>query len=108
MPAYKLGGHLPDPKDDDSLRGYWDFDAQLKPHLAAAAAPGNIDLRPSSSPRHNQGQTGSCVAQSVTKALEISSDRSSAASGASARRSSGPTTTRVSPSSRCTICAARR
>jgi len=70
MPPYKLGGHLPDPKDADSLKAYWDFDAQLKPHLAAAAAPGDIDLRPYSSPRHNQGQTGSCVAQSVTKALE--------------------------------------
>ena len=66
--AYKLGGHLPDPHDDDSLRTYWDFGAQLRPHLAPA--PGDADLRPYSSPRHNQGQTGSCVAQSVVKALE--------------------------------------
>jgi len=66
--AYKLGGHLPDPTDADSLRAYWDFETQLKPHLAPAS--GDADLRPYSSPRHNQGQTGSCVAQSVVKALE--------------------------------------
>ena len=58
--AHKLGGHLPDPHDDDSLRAYWDF-AALKPHLAAA--PGDADLRPYSSPRHNQGQTGSAFRQ---------------------------------------------
>ena len=65
--AYMLGGHLPDPHDDASMRGYWDF-AALKPNLAPA--PGDADLRPYSSPRHDQGQTGSCVAQSVVKALE--------------------------------------
>jgi len=66
--AYMLGGHLPDPTDDASAQAYWDFETQLKPHLATA--PGSADLRPYSSPRHNQGQTGSCVAQSVVKALE--------------------------------------
>src|SRR5262245_49851608 len=65
--AHALGGHLPDPHDDASMQGYWDF-AALKPHLAPA--PGDADLRPYSSPRHDQGQTGSCVAQSVVKALE--------------------------------------
>lgn len=71
--AYKLGGHLPDPDDNDALSSYWDFDTQLRPHLArsAGARPaGDADLRPYSSPRHDQGQTGSCVAQSVVKALE--------------------------------------
>jgi hypothetical protein len=66
--AFVLGGHLPDPTDDTSVKGYWGFESQLQPHLAAA--PGDADLRPYSSPRHNQGQTGSCVAQSVVKALE--------------------------------------
>jgi len=66
--AYMLGGHLPDPTDDVSMKSYWDFEGQLKPHLATA--PGSVDLRPYSSPRHDQGQTGSCVAQSVVKSLE--------------------------------------
>ena len=61
---YKIGGHLPDPDNDT----YWDFEAQLRPHLTLGS--GDIDLRPYSSPRHNQGQTGSCVAQAVVKALE--------------------------------------
>jgi C1A family cysteine protease len=65
---YKLGGHLPDPDDDGSLRRYWNFGAQLQPHLAEGSA--NADLRPFSSPRHDQGQTGSCVAQATVKALE--------------------------------------
>lgn len=65
--AYRLGGHLPDPRDAASMQSYWDFET-LKPHLAQS--PGDADLRPYSSPRRNQGQTGSCVAQSVTKALE--------------------------------------
>ena len=66
--AFKLGGHLPDPDDEESLAGYWNFGAQLRPHLVPGS--GDADLRPYSSPRHDQGQTGSCVAQSVVKALE--------------------------------------
>jgi C1A family cysteine protease len=66
--AFKLGGHMPDPDDDNSLRSYWSFEAQLSPHLTPRS--GDADLRPYSSPRHDQGQTGSCVAQSVVKALE--------------------------------------
>jgi C1A family cysteine protease len=61
---YKLGGYRPDPPDDR----YWGFETKLKAHLPAGA--GSVDLRPYASPRHNQGETGSCVAQSVTKALE--------------------------------------
>ena len=66
--AFKLGGHLPDPDDENSLASYWNFKTQLRPHLAPGS--GDVDLRPYSSPRHDQGQTGSCVAQSVVKALE--------------------------------------
>lgn len=59
-----IGGHLPDP--DDSR--HFTFSAQLRPHLVPAN--GSADLRPFSSKRHDQGQTGSCVAQAVVKALE--------------------------------------
>ena len=61
---YKLGGYRPDPPDDR----HWGFETRLRAHLPTAA--GSVDLRPYASPRHNQGQTGSCVAQSVVKALE--------------------------------------
>ena len=66
--AYKLGGHLPDPDDEKSLQSYWNFGAQLRPHLTPGS--GDADLRPFSSPRHDQGQTGTCVAQATVKALE--------------------------------------
>ncbi len=66
--TYKLGGHIPDPVDDDSLKSYWNFGTQLRPNLKLGA--GSVDLRPFSSPRHNQGNTSSCVAQAVVKALE--------------------------------------
>ncbi|MEI7869732.1 MAG: C1 family peptidase [Candidatus Methylumidiphilus sp.] len=66
--TFKIGGHLPDPDDGESLKSYWDFSTQLRPHLAPS--PGDVDLRPFSSDRHNQGNTGSCVAQAVVKALE--------------------------------------
>lgn len=66
--TYKLGGHLPDPLDDTARSRYWNFSTQLRPHLTPGA--GDVDLRPYASPRHDQGRTGSCVAQSVVKALE--------------------------------------
>jgi Papain family cysteine protease len=66
--AFTLNGHLPDPDDENALSSYWNFGAQLRPHLVPGA--GDADLRPYASPRHDQGQTGSCVAQSVVKALE--------------------------------------
>ena len=65
---YKLGGHVPDPADEKSLQSYWNFASQLKPHLATGS--GDADLRPYSSPRHDQGETGTCVAQATIKALE--------------------------------------
>lgn len=68
--AYFIGGHLGDPDDAASLAGYWDYTTQLKPHLTHATSSGDVDLRPYASPRHDQGQTGSCVAQSVIKSLE--------------------------------------
>ena len=61
---YKLGGYQPDPPDEH----YWGFETKLQAHLPEGA--GSVDLRPYASPRHNQGQTGSCVAQAVVKALE--------------------------------------
>src|SRR5262245_22391546 len=65
---YKVGGHIPDPDDDRSLNAYWSFEAQLRPRLAAGSV--EADLRPYASPRHDQKNTGSCVAQATVKALE--------------------------------------
>lgn len=62
--SHTFGGHLPDPDDDK----YWSFGAQLRPHLAPS--PGDADLRPYSSPRQDQGDTNTCVAQATVKALE--------------------------------------
>jgi C1A family cysteine protease len=61
---FKVGGHRPDPLDQK----FKNFDkAALAPHIN----PGDVDLRQFSSPRHNQRQTSTCVAQSTIKALEI-------------------------------------
>lgn len=54
-------GHISDPAGD-----YWDAATILTQRNIAS-----VDLRPHTSKRHNQGQTGSCVAQAVCKALEI-------------------------------------
>lgn len=61
-----LTGYIPDPKNDQ----YWSFEQKLLFTLSASTA-GSIDLRKYTSPRHNQRKTGTCVAQSVIKALEI-------------------------------------
>ena len=66
--VYTLGGYQPDPHDAESLQQYWGFESRLRAHLPSGA--GSVDLRPYASPRHNQVQTSSCVAQSVVKALE--------------------------------------
>lgn len=63
---FKLGGHRPDPQKDD----YRLFNKSLFSSKAPVYS-GDADLRPFSSPRHDQRQTGTCVAQSVIKALEI-------------------------------------
>lgn len=61
---FKLGGYRSDPKDNYDV-----FDKSI--FKASPINSGDIDLRPFSSPRHNQRQTSTCVAQSVIKALEI-------------------------------------
>lgn len=63
----KLGGHRPDPEKE-----YLSFNKhELFKNSAPLYTGGNIDLRPFSSPRHEQRTTDTCVAQSVIKALEI-------------------------------------
>lgn len=62
---YKLGGWRPDPAGVP----YWKFDRTR--FTFTGSTSNDIDLRPYTSPRHNQGSTGSCVAQSTIKALEI-------------------------------------
>ncbi len=58
-------GHRPDP-----LANYPEYQLTLiKDRLPLIA--GEVDLRPFSSPRRNQGSTGSCAAQATIKALEI-------------------------------------
>jgi len=63
---YNVSGFLPEPDSDK----HWGYEDKLKSRMKAIAT-GDIDLRQYSSPRHNQGGTGSCVGQSVVKALEV-------------------------------------
>lgn len=63
-----IKGLLDGPEPDEQTA--WSFEEKLKSKLTSKFQ-GSVDLRPYSSPRHNQGPTGSCVAQSVCKALEI-------------------------------------
>lgn len=65
MFEFNLGGFREEPDRAE----HWSFEASLLPRLVGQA--GDVDLRPFTSPRHNQRQTSSCVAQSVCKALEI-------------------------------------
>lgn len=62
----KLGGFRPEPLDPK----HWTFSDKLKPRLCALRED-DVDLRPFSSPRHDQQWTNSCVANAVIKALEI-------------------------------------
>jgi len=48
---------------------HWIFEDLLQPKLGIPT--GDVDLRPFTSPRHDQQTTNTCVAQSVVKALEI-------------------------------------
>lgn len=57
-------GYQPEPV----LPEQWSFEEHFQ---SPYTATGDVDLRPFTSPRHNQRQTGTCVAQSVVKALEI-------------------------------------
>ncbi len=61
-----VDGFIPEPDNPK----HWSFEEKLKP-LMAAGPQEDSDLRPFTSPRHNQKNSGSCVAQSVIKALEI-------------------------------------
>ena len=67
---YKLDGYLP----EDIKPEHWTHD-RVATALAKAAPSsfdlGEVDLRPFSVGRHDQKHLGSCVAQSVVKALEI-------------------------------------
>lgn len=69
----KLDGWQPDPANKQYLR----FDKasfqldNTKTARVQYQSANDIDLRPYSSPRHDQCSTSSCVAQSVIKALEI-------------------------------------
>ena len=65
---FRVDGFIPD--EDDPK--HWDFQTGLMSRMTmTAGASADVDLREFTSPRHNQGRTGSCVAQSVIKALEI-------------------------------------
>lgn len=61
---FNVKGYLPDPED----KQYLAYDKGL---FKYGSLSGDADLRPYSSPRHNQRNTSTCVAQSVVKALEI-------------------------------------
>src|SRR5574343_112600 len=66
----KLGGWRPDPAN----KIYLPFDSSklsLTKNTIEYVGDQDIDLRPYSSPVQDQGSTGSCVANSLVKALEI-------------------------------------
>ena len=66
----KLGGWRPDPTN----KIYLSFDSSklsLTKNTIEYVGDQDIDLRPYSSPIQDQGATGSCVANSLVKALEI-------------------------------------
>ena len=48
---------------------HWTFAARMKPAMVGGAK--SSDLRPFTSPRHDQRRTSSCAAQGVIKALEL-------------------------------------
>ena len=62
-----LNGFRPEPESAK----YWWYEDKLKDRMSASQGTGDVDLRPFSSPRHNQVSTSSCVANAVVKALEI-------------------------------------
>ncbi len=63
----KLDGYVPDPRSSKD----YSFDAMLAQRLPAVSSNAVADMRPFTSRRHNQRTTGTCVAQSVIKALEV-------------------------------------
>jgi len=63
---FNLKGFRDEPDDPK----HWGFEDKLRANLSRITS-GDIDLRPFTSPRHNQRSTSTCVAQSTCKALEI-------------------------------------
>jgi C1A family cysteine protease len=63
---FNVNGFIPEPDSDK----HWSYEDKLKSRMVAQTG-GDVDLRPFSSPRHNQRSTSSCVANAVVKALEI-------------------------------------
>ena len=66
MTQYTLKGFRPEP---DSPQ-HWGFEGKLRARMVQATT-GDVDLRPWTSPRHDQGATNTCVAQATCKAFEI-------------------------------------
>ena len=61
-----LAGFRPEPDNPK----HWGFEDRLRPKMRIVES-GDVDLRPFTSPRHNQRRTNSCVANAAVKALEI-------------------------------------
>jgi|APSaa5957512622_1039677.scaffolds.fasta_scaffold15847_2 C1A family cysteine protease len=66
MSTFKATGFRDEPDSPD----HWGFEDKLRSRMVQTT-PGDVDLRPFTSPRHNQGGTNSCVAQATCKAVEI-------------------------------------
>jgi len=67
---YKLNGWKPDP-NNKKYKKFKRSSLSLEKSSNQYQSGNDVDLRPYTSPRHNQRQTGSCVGQSAIKALEI-------------------------------------
>ncbi len=66
MEEFNFKGFREEPDDPK----HWGFEDGLRAKMVRISA-GDVDLRPLTSPRHNQRGTSSCVAQATVKALEI-------------------------------------
>jgi C1A family cysteine protease len=66
MSDLNLNGYRDEPENDK----LWSYEDQLRDRMTAGVS-GDVDLRPFTSPRHDQRSTSSCVGNSVVKALEI-------------------------------------
>lgn len=70
---FPLAGWVPESDNltKEELSRHWIYEDDLKDRMVALTDSKEVDLRPFSSPRHNQRWTNSCVANAVVKALEI-------------------------------------
>jgi len=66
MQPYNTSGFRPEPDNPK----HWIFEDQLRDRMVQTTT-GDVDLRPWTTPRHNQRWSSSCVAQATVKALEI-------------------------------------